>query len=77
MNTSMKTSKDNMLMTTLLVTGLFMATLGPALARQDTAAVMDSASRMVQSVSTPTALEPIMYREAAIIVTAPRIKAVV
>ena len=74
MNTSMNTGKDNLLMTTLVVTSLVMATLGPALANPDTRAVMNSVSRTVQSVSTPTAMQPILYREAAIIVTAPRLR---
>ena len=69
-------NKDNLLMATLVVTSLTMATLGPAVAGQDKEAVMNSASRIVQSVSTPTAMEPILYREAAIIVTAPRIQGV-
>ena len=77
MKTSTTLSKDNLLMTTLVVTSLMMATLGAAATSQDTEAVLNSAGRIVQSVSTPTALEPILYREAAIIVTAPRIRAVV
>ncbi len=79
MKSSMKISKDNLLMTTLVVTGLAMATLGPAMNGADTEAAMDSAGRIVQSVSTPTptAMQPILYREAAIIVTAPRIRSTV
>ena len=77
MNTAMNTGKDNLLMTTLVVTSLVMATLGPALSSQDARAVMNSARSIVQSVSTPTAMQPILYREAAIIVTAPRVKSVI
>ncbi len=74
MKSSMKISKDNLLMTTLVVTGLAMATLGPAISGTDTEAAMNSAGGIVQSVTTPTAMQPILYREAAIIVTAPRIR---
>jgi hypothetical protein len=75
MNNAMKTSKDNFLMTTLIVAGLGVAILAAALENQDTQAVMNSAGQLVQSVSTPTAMQPVLYREAAIIVTAPRIHA--
>jgi len=73
MKTPMKTSKDNLLMTTLIATGLIALTLGPILDSGDAQAVMNSASGIVQSVSSPTAMEPVLYREAAIIVTAPRV----
>ncbi len=73
MNNAMKTSKDNFLMTTLIATGLGMGILSAVLENQDTQAVMNSAGQLVQSVSTPTAMEPVLYREAAIIVTAPRL----
>ena len=73
MKTAMKTSKDNLLMTTLIATGLIMLTVGPILDSDDTQAMMNSASGIVQSVSSPTAMEPVVYREAAIIVTAPRV----
>lgn len=75
MKTSMKTSKDNLLMTALIATGLIALTLGPILDNSDAQAVMNSASGIVQSVSSPTAMEPVLYREAAIIVTAPRVAA--
>ena len=74
MNTAMKTGKDNFLMATLVLTGLVMAAVGPALTSPDAQAIVNSASGIVQSVSSPTALEPILYREAAIIVTAPRVR---
>jgi hypothetical protein len=74
MKPSLKISKDNLLMSTLVLAGLVMATLGPALDGQDTQAMMNSAGRLVQSVPTPSALEPVMYREAAIIATAPRLQ---
>lgn len=74
MNNAMKTSKDNFLMTTLIATGLGMGILSAVLENQDTQAVMHSAGQLVQSVSTPTAMQPVLYREAAIIVTAPRIQ---
>ncbi|MBL0122084.1 MAG: hypothetical protein IPP88_04930 [Betaproteobacteria bacterium] len=74
MNNAMKTSKDNFLMTTLIATGLGMGILSAVLENQDTQAVMNSAGQLVQSVSTPTAMQPVLYREAAIIVTAPRIQ---
>lgn len=74
MNNAMKTSKDNFLMTTLIAVGLGVAILSAALENQGTQAVMSSAGQLVQSVSTPTAMEPVLYREAAIIVTAPRIQ---
>ena len=77
MPTSMTTRKDNLLMTTLIAASLAMATFGPMLSSPDARAVMNSADAMVQSVSTPTAMQPILYREAAIIVTAPRVKSVV
>ncbi len=75
MKTQLKTSKDNLLMSTLVLTGLVMATLGPLVADADTSAVIDSAGKIVKSVATPTAMESIQYREAAIIVTAPRLRA--
>ena len=74
MNNAMKTSKDNFLMTTLIATGLGMGILSAVLENHDTQAVMNSAGQLVQSVSTPTAMQPVLYREAAIIVTAPRIQ---
>ena len=73
MNTSMKISIDNLLMTTLVVTAGLMMTIGPVLTSPGTQAAMNSASRIVQSVPTPPAMEPLMYREAAIIVIAPRL----
>jgi hypothetical protein len=76
MNLSMNTSKDNLLMTTLVAAGFLMATLGPALASQETRAVMDSAGRLLQAVTATTATtanEPVLYPEAAIIVAAPRL----
>lgn len=68
MNPTLKTSKDNALMATLVVTGLVMAMLGPVLTSRDAQAVIGTISA-----STPAALQPILEREAAIIVTAPRL----
>ena len=75
MNNSMKTGIDNLLMTTLVVTSLVMVIAGPALSGQDTQAVISLANHHVQAVSTPAAVEPILQPEAAIIVTAPRLRA--
>lgn len=74
MNNAMKTSKDNFLMTTLIVAGFGVAILNAALESQDTQALLNSAGQLVQSVSTPTAMQPVLYREAAMIVTAPRVQ---
>ena len=76
MKASMKTSKDNLFMSTLVLVGLVMATLGPVMTDVNALSVVTSAGRAVQSVATPTptAMEPIQYREAAIIVTAPRLR---
>ena len=68
MNSMLKTSKDNLLMTTLVVTSLVMATLGPVLNSRDAQAVIG-----MLSASTPAAMKPIVEKEAAIIVTAPRL----
>ena len=73
MKTSMKVSLDNLLMTAVVVTTGLMMAIGPVLTSPGTQAAMNSASRIVQSVSTPPAMEPIMYRDAAIIVSAPRL----
>ena len=73
MNTVMKMGKDNFLMATLVATGLAMVTVGPVMNSPESLAAAHSAGRLVQSVSTPTAMEPILYREPAIVVTAPRI----
>ncbi len=75
MKLQLKTSKDNLLMSALILTGLVMATIGPLVADADTTAAIDSAGKLVRSVATPTAMESIQYREAAIIVTAPRLRA--
>jgi hypothetical protein len=77
MNTSMKTSKDNVMLSGLIVAGVSMFLVGSAMANDDTRAVVNSASRIVQSVAAPVpaAMQPIMYREAAIIVSAPRLHA--
>jgi hypothetical protein len=74
MKQQFQSSKDNVLMSVLVMTGLVMATLGPVVADADTNAAMNSAGRVVKSVATPTAMESIQYREAAIIVTAPRLR---
>ena len=68
MNTSMKTSLDNLLMTTLIVTSLLMATLGPALTSRNAQTVIGTVSA-----STPAAMQPLLEKDAAIIVTAPRL----
>lgn len=73
MNTSMKISLDNLLMTAVVVTTGLMMTVGPFLSSPDAQAAMKSAGHIMQSVSTPPAMEPLMYREAAIIVSAPRL----
>ena len=73
MSTSMNTSKDTILMSALFVVGFAMATLGPLLASPDAHAAVNSSSGVAQSVWTPAAMQPILHREAAIIVTAPRI----
>lgn len=74
MNTSMNIAKDTLLLSTLIVVAVTMVLLSPLLASREAHAVIDSASSIAQSVSTPTAMQPILYREAAIIVTAPRIR---
>jgi len=75
MNTTMKTSKDNLMLSALVVYGLGMLVMGSAMASAETRGVIDSASRLVHSVATPTpaAMQPVLYREAAIIVSAPRL----
>lgn len=74
MNTLIRTSKDNLLMGTLIVTGLTMATIGPVLTSTDPRSVINSAARLVQSVSTPTAMQPLLKPEAAIIAALPRLR---
>ena len=73
MKRQLTTSKDNLLMSALVLTGLAMVTLGPLVADTDTRAAIDAAGKIAKSVATPTAMESIQYREAAIIVTAPRL----
>ncbi len=75
MKLPLKSSKDNLLMSALILTGLVMATIGPLLADADTTAAIDSAGKIVKSVATPSAMESVQYREAAIIVAAPRLRA--
>ncbi len=80
MNASMNTSKDTFLTSALIVASLTMATLGPLLNSTDAHAAVTvgaASGDTTQSVWTPAAMQPILHREAAIIVTAPRIKAVV
>ena len=77
MKALMKTSKDTILMSALIAATFSMATLGPLLASSDAEAAATAASGVAQSEWTPAAMQPILHREAAIIVTAPRIKAVV
>lgn len=77
MNASTKTSKDTLLMSALVVASFAMATLGPLLNSPDAHAAAHASSSAAQSVWTPAAMQPILHREAAIIVTAPRIKSVV
>lgn len=74
---SMKSSKDNVLLSALLLAGVTMIAVGTAMANAETRDVIDSASSIVHSVGTPTptAMQPILYREAAIIVRASRIAA--
>ena len=72
MNTLIRTSKDNLLMSALIATGLTMATIGPLLSNADPRSVIHSAARLVQSVSTPTAMQPLLKQEAAIIAVSPR-----
>lgn len=82
MKASMKIGKDNLLMSTLVVVALVMPTLGPVLTDLHVQSVVTSAGRAVKAVQgvqgvatpTPTAMEPIQTREAAIIVTAPRLR---
>ncbi|MEP7157164.1 MAG: hypothetical protein ABI905_15395 [Betaproteobacteria bacterium] len=76
MNTTMKTSKDNVMLSALVVAGLAMITIGSAMANAETQTVMASASSIVHAVATPTptAMQPILYREAAIIVSAQRLQ---
>lgn len=74
MNKATRSSIDNLLMSILVGSGLLMATLGPAVSNPHTLAVMNSVSRTVQSVSAPAALPPVPYQDAAIIVTAPRLR---
>ena len=74
MKPQLNISKDNLLMSAVVVTGFVMATLGPWVSSDDTNAAMASAGKIVKSVATPTAMESIQYREAAIIVTAPRLR---
>lgn len=76
MKPSMKIGKDNLLMSMLVVVSLVMATFGPLLTDGHAQSVVTSAGRAVKAVATPvpTAMEPIQYREAAIIVTAPRLR---
>ena len=72
---SMKSSKDNVLLSALLLTGVTMIAVGTAMANAQSRDVLDSASSIVHSVGTPTptAMQPILYREPAIIVRASRI----
>ena len=70
----MKTSKDTLLMSALIVAGYAMATMAPLFTNPDAPATVNSASEVAQSVWTPAAMQPILHREAAIIVSAPRIK---
>ena len=77
MNATTKTSKDTLLMSLLIAVSFASAALAPLLTSQDAHAAVSSADGATQSVWTPTAMQPILHREAAIIVTAPRIKAVV
>ena len=72
---SMKSSKDNVLLSALLLAGVTMIAVGTAMANAEGRNVMDSASSIVRSVGTPTptAMQPILYREPAIIVRASRI----
>ena len=76
MKTSLTTSKDNVLMSVLIAVSLLVPSLGPLLAGEEAQSAVNSAGRAVKSVGTPTpvAMEPIQYREAAIIVTAPRLR---
>ena len=74
MNTLIRTSKDNLLMSALIVTGLTMAAIGPVLTNADARSVINSAARLVQSVSTPTAIQPLLKQEAAIIAVSPRLR---
>ena len=75
MKTSPTTSKDNVLMSALIAVSLLVPLLGPLLAGAGAQSAVNSAGRAVKSVGTPTpaAMEAIQYREAAIIVTAPRL----
>ncbi len=77
MNATIKTSKDTLLMSALIVISLTSASLGSLLTSPDAQAAVNSTSGVSQSVWTPAAMQPILHREAAIIVTAPRIKSVV
>lgn len=77
MNASMKTSKDTFLTSALIVVSLAMAMLGPLLNSPvaQAAVTVSPTADAAQSVWTPAAMQPILHREAAIIVTAPRINA--
>ena len=73
----MKTSKDTLLMSALIVAGYAMATMAPLFTSTDVHATVNSASDVAQSVWSPAAMQPILHREAAIIVSAPRLKTVI
>lgn len=73
MKTVMKPGKDNLLMSALLLSGAIMVALGPLTNDGSARATLHSVADSV-SAPVPAAMTPIPYRDAAIIVTAPRIR---
>ena len=67
-------TKDTMLMSTLIVSGLLLVAAMPALSGDRAARlVADSARSVEQAAVTPAALRPVL-QEPAIVVTAPRLR---
>lgn len=75
MKTRLNVSKDTVLMSALLVTGMLMTALAPAMYDTDASAsqqVVDNATGVAQTAIAPAAMRPVLMQP-AIIVTAPRV----